>query len=416
VQPVGTALAVDAGNRPGDEQPRPELLRLDLGPAGERLAGDAGGKAQVVLDLRAGPRLPAWSQGLEHERLQPLGGSVDRGGEPAGTGAHHHEVEGVLGVHRLGEPQLIGEHGRGGIAEHALPRGNHHGQLVSRQLEAGEEATGIRVGLRVEQPVGIAVARQEALKPEGIGPMVGADEHHSPLHVPDEAEPAQDERAHDDLTDVRLARHQPPEVGALHPHHPAVGPGTAAHQYLPVVEEIQLAGELPLAMHGEDVRLAVGPEIEDLDGSLEQEEEVDAPVAALEEQRTLGQPLLGAIGDDPRRHVGTEVREDLRVARIGVGWIDLGLALDAWRPHAVEPKEGTHLSQRSGRAGMSRPRHGTSFLARSPGTVRGGSQAKWRHRYAAPCPPTGSRPSKFSRIAGGTGAAGSLQAKANVGA
>ena len=30
--------------------PRAELLRLDLGPRGQRLPGDAGGEAEVVLD------------------------------------------------------------------------------------------------------------------------------------------------------------------------------------------------------------------------------------------------------------------------------------------------------------------------------------------------------------------------------
>ena len=71
---------------------RAELLRLHERAAGERAAGDAGREAEVVLDLRAGAGLPAVGDRLDHQHVEALGGGVDRGGEPGGSGADHHQV------------------------------------------------------------------------------------------------------------------------------------------------------------------------------------------------------------------------------------------------------------------------------------------------------------------------------------
>jgi hypothetical protein len=47
-----------------------ELLLLHIGPAGQRLARDAGRKAEVVLDAHAGPGLAAISPAIEHYDAQ----------------------------------------------------------------------------------------------------------------------------------------------------------------------------------------------------------------------------------------------------------------------------------------------------------------------------------------------------------
>ena len=56
-QPVWPLAAVDPGHMARDREARAELLRLYLGAAGQRLAGNAGREPEVVLDLRAGAGL-----------------------------------------------------------------------------------------------------------------------------------------------------------------------------------------------------------------------------------------------------------------------------------------------------------------------------------------------------------------------
>ena len=85
---------------------------------------------------------------------------------------------------------------------------------------------------------------------------------------------------------------QPAKVGARHPDHPAVDGGAAADQDLAVVEQVELAGELALAQHDEHVGRAVVVAIVDLDLALEHEEEVDAALPPLEQQRPRRDPLL----------------------------------------------------------------------------------------------------------------------------
>ena len=59
--------------------------------------------------------------------------------------------------------------------------------------------------------------------------------------------------------------------------------GARADQDLALVEEVELAGELARAQDDEDLRLVVLVDVEDLDRALEDEEEVDAAVAARED-------------------------------------------------------------------------------------------------------------------------------------
>ena len=177
------------------------------------------------------------------------------------------------------------------------------------------------------QAVRVAVAHQEALEVQGIAAVPGPDQHDGAMRVPNEPDPPEDEGPHDDLADVRLAGHQATKIGALDPDYPAVDTGATRHQYLSTVEQVEFAGELALGMDREDVRLASGVEVEDLDVALEHEEEVDRALAALEHQRALGQPLLGAVGRDPRRHLLAQPWDGLRLAGIRVARIEIRFRL-----------------------------------------------------------------------------------------
>ncbi len=100
---------------PGDEDLGAEPPRLLEGPAGELVAGDAGGEAKVVLDARRGPGLPARGLALDHDRAQALRRAVHGRGEPRRAGADDDRV--VLGrgrlrrqAEQLGDPAVRGTH------------------------------------------------------------------------------------------------------------------------------------------------------------------------------------------------------------------------------------------------------------------------------------------------------------------
>src|SRR5437764_14995514 len=67
-----------------DEDLGAEAQRLRVGAAGQFAPADALREAGVVLDPRARARLAARGHAFENDRAQPLGGGVDRSGEPSG--------------------------------------------------------------------------------------------------------------------------------------------------------------------------------------------------------------------------------------------------------------------------------------------------------------------------------------------
>ena len=81
---VRLLVALQPGGALGDQHFGAEFLRLGVGAAGERLAGDARRKAEVVLDLRARAGLSARRLRLEDQHVEPFRRAVDRGGETRG--------------------------------------------------------------------------------------------------------------------------------------------------------------------------------------------------------------------------------------------------------------------------------------------------------------------------------------------
>ena len=79
-------------DRQSDEEPGSEPQRLHARALGEPHTGDAAREAQVVADHRAGPRLAADRLGLDDDRVQPLGGAVDRSRQARRSGADDDEV------------------------------------------------------------------------------------------------------------------------------------------------------------------------------------------------------------------------------------------------------------------------------------------------------------------------------------
>ena len=89
------AVNAHAGGALGDKLSA-EARGLGVGAAAEIGAGDAGRKAEIVLDAGAGAGLPAGRFGLDDDSAEAFTGAVDRGGETGGTCADDDDVVEIL--------------------------------------------------------------------------------------------------------------------------------------------------------------------------------------------------------------------------------------------------------------------------------------------------------------------------------
>src|SRR6266850_213287 len=86
----------EQGYNGGNGEIGSERLCLGETAPGEFLAGDPGGKAEVVLDARAGARLSPEAPTVDDENRQALRCRIDRGGKPGRAGPHHGDVVATL--------------------------------------------------------------------------------------------------------------------------------------------------------------------------------------------------------------------------------------------------------------------------------------------------------------------------------
>ncbi|MNM78496.1 hypothetical protein D3C81_904010 [compost metagenome] len=194
-----------------------ELLRLGEGAAGQRLPGDARGKAEVVLDARAGAGLPARPPAVEHGHGQPFGRGVNCCGQPGRASTDHCHVVDVGRIELGNQAQARGQVAFVRITQHGAVRADHEREIVRQRRQAFEQRDGLGVHRRVERGVGEAVAPQEVLQREQPPVVRRADQHHAVAAL-DHQHAAQDQRAHDGLADVGLADHHRAEFVGAHQH------------------------------------------------------------------------------------------------------------------------------------------------------------------------------------------------------
>jgi hypothetical protein len=97
--------------------------------------------------------------------------------------------------------------------------------------------------------------------------------------------------------------------------------GAAGDQDLSLVELVELAAELSLAVRANDARRAVVGVVEDLDAAFQDEEEIDAALAPREQHRAGSDALGVAVFRHALGHLRTQPGKRLAFARPRVGRI-----------------------------------------------------------------------------------------------
>lgn len=152
----------------------------------------------------------------------------------------------------------------------------------------------------------------------------------------DQADAAQDDGAQDDLGDVGLGGQQAAELRPPHACHPADAPHARRDQALAVAEEVELAGELVDAVHVHGQRPA-GRVLVDLDTALEDDEEIDAALAALEQHPAGRHRLDGRQARHARHLLVAELRKGLRLAGVGIARVERWIGGRRIQGHALFP-------------------------------------------------------------------------------
>ena len=154
---------------------RTELASLGDRAAGQLRAADPGREAEVVLDPARGPGLAAEHGALDHERIQPLGGTVD-GGAEAGRAAADDEQVDPLGRGELeADPERSGELAVARPLELLSARQADEGQPLRVELLAGAVVPAVREAhpaRELDQPAGVrGVAVADDLDPDPLAPL-----------------------------------------------------------------------------------------------------------------------------------------------------------------------------------------------------------------------------------------------------
>jgi hypothetical protein len=306
--------AGEAHRGAGHRQVRPELLGLEERAVGQVLPGDAHREAEVVLDARARSGLAARRAGLEHQHVEPLGGRVDRGGQPGRPRAHHHEVVHVPVLGRAIEAER-GGHLRVARVAHgpvAAPA-HHHRDLRGADPEVLEQRVHLAVALHVQVDVGMAVAHQERLEPQGVRRVAGADQHRPTESVGDEVGAPQGEGAQEQLAQLRVGLHDVPEVGEIDLEQRGRVEGLRLDQAVSARHHVHLAQELPGPVDG-DPLLAHPRQRRDLHAAFQQHVERALGHAALVDGLGRREAARAAERAQPLELRGGEPREHRLVA------------------------------------------------------------------------------------------------------
>ena len=128
----------------GDQYVRAELLRLHERAPGERPAGNAGRKAEIVLYFRAGARLTAGSKRLEYQHAQSLGGGVNGRREACRSRADDDEVANDFVIDLRIHAQARGNLFIAGILQDLFTAADHHRNVVDADMKTLEQRRGHR--------------------------------------------------------------------------------------------------------------------------------------------------------------------------------------------------------------------------------------------------------------------------------
>src|SRR6266545_2289773 len=201
---VRLRAAVEPGDLSRDEDLRAELLRLIVGASRQLLAGDAEREAEIVLDARAGPRLPARCVPFDQHDVQAFRRRVHGRAEAGGSRADDDEVADRGPVDLGIQPETVGDLLDRGIAQHQGATADHHWDVAGAHLELIEHRLAVGVRIQIDELVGVPVAREELADLQRPLAMIRSEQQHVAEALIDQLQAAQDERAEENVAQLGI--------------------------------------------------------------------------------------------------------------------------------------------------------------------------------------------------------------------
>ena len=188
-----------------------ELLRLRERAPHQRLPRDAGRKAEIVLDARAGAGLSSKRERFQHQDREALGRAVDRGREPGRTRADDGHVVRFGAEARRHQAQRARQLLLRRILEHRAVRQDRERKLARLRRRSARAARGVPILIGIDHAEGNPVAFEEVRQPRHVRGLERPDEHRASEADLDQRHAAQDERAQDALAELGLGDEQRPQ-------------------------------------------------------------------------------------------------------------------------------------------------------------------------------------------------------------
>ncbi len=236
-----------------------ELLRLGEGAAGQRLPGNSGGETEIILDARAGAGLSAEGAGIQHHHRETFRRRIDRGRKTRRAAADDRGIVDLIPGRTADHAERAGEFGFFRIAIHGAI-GDHHQRPIGRRWRiACDQLGGIMIPFRVEQMMRNAVAGEKSLQADDAARIQGPDQHRAADPALDQADPAQDQRAHDALAEIGFGDQQRAQSLRRNQERLDITLGMAVDQSDAAGELADLGEKLPRALidHRRDVTEAI---------------------------------------------------------------------------------------------------------------------------------------------------------------
>src|SRR4051812_23737559 len=300
LETIRAEIADEFRRRPGDAHLGAELLRLREGASRQLLTGDAGGEAEIVFDLRAGPRLAAGGVRLQDEDVETFGRAVHGGGKARGAGADDHQVANRATVESGVQPQALGDLLVGRALQHPIVAADDDRYVEGPEPEAIEQPLHVRVLLDVEVRVRLSVAGEELADPQGRRGMARADHNRVAGDLFDQRHATAEEGAQEDVTELHVRPDQPAQHFRRDRQHLTDVAHSRAHEAAAPEKQVHLAGEFPRSVHGNGKLLAPVEELDNLQRTREHHVEVRRRAALLvEDLARLHLPAVAHVAKAP---------------------------------------------------------------------------------------------------------------------
>jgi hypothetical protein len=229
---------IKAYNFAGYYHPGAEFLRLDIGAAGERLAGNAGGKTEIILDTSARARLSAEGAGVEHDHRETLRCGVDRGRQASGSRPGDRDVIGLIPLVDRHHAECARQFGLVRVLQDRAFRTNGERQIRGIRGILLDQFRRVVILCRVEQLMRVCIAGQETLQANHIRTGFSANQGRAAGTGLEQGDATQNQCPHDPLAEFGLRNHQSAQIFGRNQQHFHLIDGVN-------VDQRRLAGQLP---------------------------------------------------------------------------------------------------------------------------------------------------------------------------